>query len=58
MIGLVETQILTLIAFLTVGSVGKQSKLHDNGGGMVSKATHVACYETNTLIGFINYTAC
>jgi hypothetical protein len=27
-------------------------------GGMVSKATHIARLETNTLIGFINYTAC
>ena len=25
---------------------------------MVSKATHTACYEIQTLIGFINYTAC
>ena len=24
-------------------------------GGMVSKAIHTACYETRTLIGFINY---
>ena len=24
-------------------------------GGMVSKATHTATYETQTLIGFINY---
>jgi hypothetical protein len=32
--------------------------LNITAGGMVSKATHIARLETNTLIGFINYTAC
>lgn len=27
-------------------------------GGMVSKATHAASIQRQTLIGFINYTAC
>ena len=45
-----------LYAFSNRSTVFLQLVLTD--GGMVSKATHTACYETQMLIGFINYTAC